>query len=205
MAIFLHWILLPSLIIMAIRWTVARGVLLERFRFHFSCQYNFTIEMDNRCLFLPSNTCRQSKTQATHYGLMIQVFLVYTITNFSTIQYKVKGEKNNGIALYMDKSCLFPSPKAMLLVVCVMITGNGKLDVEGEYARRAISVCYQRDASAALNFNAVSPKFGFNYAARFKYKNLYVTYSRGLRNGRNWQLSSKIPSHSRLYIHINPV
>src|SRR5206468_11304667 len=53
------------------------------------------------------------------------------------------------------------------------------------------------DTSAKLNFNAVSPKLGLNYAASLN-TNLYLIYSRGYRTGGLTQLSSD-PTQPPLY------
>jgi iron complex outermembrane recepter protein len=132
--------------------------------------------------------------QATHYGSDAGIYGVPD-TNFSTINTS-KG-KNNGIAFYGQLTYSI-SKKLNLVGGLRYDYENRKLDVEGEYAKDGeVSFITLPDTSATLNFNAVSPKFGLNYAASLN-TNLYLTYSRGFRTGGLTQLSSD-PSQPPLY------
>ncbi len=132
--------------------------------------------------------------QATHYGKDAGIFGVPD-TDFSTIN--ISTGKNNGLALYGQLTYSITKK--------LDVTGglrydyeNRKLNVQGEFAKDGdASFVTLPDTSAKLNFNALSPKLGLNYAASSA-TNLYLTYSRGYRTGGLTQLSSD-PSQPPLY------
>ena len=116
-------------------------------------------------------------------------------TNFSTIN--ISTGKNNGLALYGQLT--YSITKKLDVIGGLRYDyENRKLNVEGEYAKDGEAPFVTLpDTSAKLNFNAVSPKLGLNYAASLN-TNLYLTYSRGFRTGGLTQLSSD-PSQPPLY------
>ncbi|HEY1871459.1 MAG TPA: TonB-dependent receptor, partial [Chitinophagaceae bacterium] len=132
--------------------------------------------------------------QATHFGKDAGLLGVPD-TNFSTIN--ISKGNNNGIAGYGQLS--YSITKKLDLIGGLRYDyENKKLEVEGEYQKDGEpSFVTQPDTSAKLDFNAVSPKLGLNYAASIN-TNLFATYSRGYRTGGLTQLSSD-PSQPPLY------
>jgi iron complex outermembrane receptor protein len=132
--------------------------------------------------------------QATHFGKDAGILGVPD-TNFSTIN--ISKGNNNGIAGYGQLT--YSITKKLDLIAGLRYDyENKKLEVEGQYQKDGQpSFVTQPDTSAKVDFNAVSPKLGLNYAASTN-TNLFVTYSRGYRTGGLTQLSSD-PSQPPLY------
>ena len=132
--------------------------------------------------------------QATHYGKDAAIFGVPDI-NFSTTN--ISTGKNNGIAVYGQLT--YSITKKLDVIGGLRYDyENKKLDVESEYARDGeASFITLPDTSAKINFNALSPKLGLNYAPAAN-TNIFLTYSRGYRTGGLSQLSSD-PSQPPLY------
>ncbi|HEX5154388.1 MAG TPA: TonB-dependent receptor [Parafilimonas sp.] len=132
--------------------------------------------------------------QATHFGKDAGLLGVPD-TDFATINTS-KGN-NTGIAAYGQIS--YSITKKLDLVGGLRYDyENKKLNVEGEYAKDdGPSFVTLPDTAASVDFSALSPKLGLNYAAA-ENSNVFVTYSRGYRTGGLTQLSSD-PSQPPLY------
>ena len=105
--------------------------------------------------------------QATHYGKDAGIFGVPD-TNFSTIN--ISKGKNNGLAVYGQFT--YSLTKKLDVIAGLRYDyENRKLDVEGKYAKDGeAAIITLPDTSATVNFNALSPKLGLNYAAAYKHK-----------------------------------
>ncbi len=132
--------------------------------------------------------------QATHFGKDAGLLGVPD-SNFATIN--TTTARNTGIAFYGQTN--YSISKQLELIAGLRYDyENKKLAVEGEYQPDGqASFITQSDTSATLHFNALSPKFGFDYHLSNNH-NVYVTYTRGYRTGGLTQLSSD-PSQPPLY------
>ena len=132
--------------------------------------------------------------QATHFGKDAGLLGVPD-TDFSTISTS-KGN-NTGIATFGQLT--YSLTKKLDLVGGLRYDyENKKLDVEGAYAKDdGPSFITVPDTTATVDFSAVSPKLGLNYAATTN-TNVFITYSKGYRTGGLTQLSSD-PSQPPLY------
>jgi len=132
--------------------------------------------------------------QATHFGKDAGAIGVPG-TDFSTIN--TSTGKNTGIAVYAQVN--YALTKKLALIAGLRYDyEHKKLAVEGEYeADGTDPVVVLPDTSAAVHYNAVSPKLGLQYAITAD-NNIYFTYSRGFRTGGLTQLSGD-PSQPPLY------
>ncbi len=132
--------------------------------------------------------------QATHFGKDAGLLGVPD-SNFATIN--TITARNTGIAFYGQAN--YSITKKLELIAGLRYDyENKKLAVEGEYQPDGqAAFVTQPDTSAALHFNALSPKLGVDYHLSNNH-NLYVSYTRGYRTGGLTQLSSD-PSQPPLY------
>lgn len=134
--------------------------------------------------------------QAVHFG-KDAALVGAPDTNFSVIN-STKA-KSYGMAFFGQIS--FAITKKLNLIAGLRYDAEKKkYSVLGEYQKdpAPIPVFETRpDTSASINFNAISPKFGFSYHVNDRC-DIFTTYSRGYRTGGLTALSSD-PSQPPLY------
>lgn len=134
--------------------------------------------------------------QATYYGADAGLYDIpdteFTTTNTST-------GKNTGVAVYGQVNYAV-TKKFEIIAGLRYDHENKKLSVMGEYAKEGVgNFVTLPDTSAKANFNAISPKIGFNIQPSGS-NTIFATYSRGYRTGGLTPLSSD-PSFPPLYAY----
>jgi len=133
--------------------------------------------------------------QGTFFGDMAAAAYGLPDSNFTIIS--TSTAKNTGIAVYGQINYAI-TKKFSLIAGLRYDHENKKLAVLGEYSKEGVGTFPTTpDTSATANFNAVSPKLGFDFKASDN-QNVFATYSRGYRTGGLTQLSSD-PSVPPLY------
>ncbi|MBG9375667.1 TonB-dependent receptor [Panacibacter sp. DH6] len=139
---------------------------------------------------------RVPNRQATYYGADAGIYGIPD-TEFTNIN--TSTGKNTGIAVFGQLN--YAVTRKFEIIAGVRYDHESKkLSVMGEYEKEGVgSFVTLADTSAKANFNALSPKFGFNVHPSDN-NTIFATYSRGYRTGGLTQLSSD-PSFPPLYAY----